>query len=524
MSVNAITSTGITIQQYSDLITYYTAQYQTIYGAGVNLDQNSPDGQMMNIQIQTVLDLLDFAVQVFNSFDPDLAYGVVLDLRVAINGLIRKGGTYTVTPIAITVSQALTLQGLDLYPSSPYTVQDNAGNNWQLLTTQSVPGAGTYSYQFQAANIGAVLSLPNTITIPVSIVLGVTSINNPTSYTTLGLNQETDAVLKIRRQQSVALPSQGFNPSLEAALENINGVVSALVHENDGGSTDIYGVPGHTIWPIVDGMPTIPVETPWSAVTTYSYGNLASSAGVDYKSIQNNNTGNAVSDTAYWSVYNPIAEAIYTKRSGGSGMYGSQSYNYVQSDGTTLVVRWDFVEAENVFVKFTLTSIDGVNPPNESAILTNLPLIFVPGVFKEININTLATYIQQIDPNALVTNAGFSATAGGSYTPTFTPSNINMQLVISEANIIALPIVLNSPTSITTVVMGTVTVNVSVAPLGTIQFTPIGGYPTYTWAVTAGTGSINGSGLFTAPAGAETDTVQVTDSLGNMAVATVTVT
>jgi hypothetical protein len=46
-------------------------------------------------------------------FDPDNAVGVVLDQRVAINGIQRQAGTYTVTPITVVTSQSVNLYGLD---------------------------------------------------------------------------------------------------------------------------------------------------------------------------------------------------------------------------------------------------------------------------------------------------------------------------------------------------------------------------------------------------------------------------
>ena len=51
--------------------------------------------------------------------DPDQAQGRVLDQRIAINGLERKGGTYTVTPVNITVDREVSLVGLDGRKAGP---------------------------------------------------------------------------------------------------------------------------------------------------------------------------------------------------------------------------------------------------------------------------------------------------------------------------------------------------------------------------------------------------------------------
>jgi uncharacterized phage protein gp47/JayE len=359
---NALTAAGLTTSTRAELIAFYTAAFQQIYGSDITLTSDTPDGQMMNIFVQSVLDVEDLLMQVYNMFDPDNAIGVVLDQRVAINGIQRQAGTYTVTPVTIVNSASVNLYGLDQTVKPPYTVADNAGNRWVLQTTQLGLAAGTHSFNFQAAQIGAQLTIPNTINVPVTVVLGVTSINNPTTYLTLGINEESDANLKLRRQKSVSLSSQGYLAGLLAALENINGVTSAFVYENLTNVTNGDGVPGHSIWVIVAG------------------------------------TGSA----------SDIADAIYTKRNAGCGMFGSTSFTVIQVDGSPFTLYWDIVAGQNLFMQFQVTPIDGVTPPNIAAIRSGLATNFNPGVYQEVNINELATLVQSYDPNTLVTNAGFS--------------------------------------------------------------------------------------------------------------------
>lgn len=463
---NAITATGLTTATREELIAFYTLAFQTIYGPDINLDPDTPDGQSMNILVQANLDVEDLIMQVFNQFDPDNAIGVVLDQRVAINGIQRQAGTHSITNITIVVSQALNLFGLDQDAQPPFTVADNAGNNWVLQATQSIGAPGTYVFSFQAENPGAVLTIPNTITVPVTVVLGVTSINNPTAATSIGINEESDAALKIRRQKSVSLSSQGYLAGLLAALENINGLTFAAVYENNTNATDGDGVPGHSIWVIVAGT--------------------ASNAD--------------------------IANAIYQKRNAGCGMFGSVSYTITQLDGSSFIVLWDIVIPQNLFIKFTATSLDGINPPNVALIRSGLVTSFVPGVFEKVNVNDLACRVQEIDPNTLVTNAGFSLLATGPFTTTLTPSAKNRQFVVSSPNIIIIPMIM-TPSSAT------------VATLGTKQFTGLGGFGAISYAMFANPtgGSVNGSGLYTAGAVPGTDIVRASDTQGNFVDATVTV-
>lgn len=456
---NSLGPDGLVTNTQQELVDFYTTAFRLIYGPDINLSSDTPDGQLMMIFIQSVLDLQDLLTQVYNQFDPDLAIGKVLDQRVAINGIQRQAGTFTTTNVTVVTSQAITLYGTDQNTYPGYVVADNAGNNWELLESINLPIAGSNVLAFQSVVPGAVLTVPNTITVPITIVLGVVSVNNPTTYTTLGINEESDFDLKIRRQKSVSLSSQGYLQGLLAALENISGVSAAIVYENVTGSTDADGIPSHSIWVIVSG------------------------------------TGAAAQ----------IANAIYTKRNAGCGMKGAQEFSILQVDGSMFVVKWDNVEAEDLYIKFTATSLDGVNPPNIAAIRSGLVTSFVPGVYEQVNINALAAAVQAIDANTLVTSAGFSTASGGSYTNTLTPSTKNKQFAVEEANIIILPIIVN-PTS------GTATVGVE------IEFSALGGFGAYTWTVHTNVsgGSINSStGVYTAGATPGTDVIRATDAASN---------
>lgn len=549
---NSLTSAGLTTATQVELVASLTASYQAIYGSTINLASNSPDGQMMMIYIQSILDVTSLLTQVYNSFDPDNAVGNVLDQRVAINGIQRQSGTYTVTNITIVMSQSVNLYGLDQAAQYVFTVSDNAGNLWQLQTTR-LGVSGTQVYAFQSSIPGAVLAVPNTITTPVTIILGVSSVNNPTTYATLGINAETDAALKIRRLQSVSLSSQGYVSGLLAALQNINGVTSAFIYENITSATNSDGVPGHSIWVIVAG------------------------------------SGSSAS----------IANAIYTKRNAGCGMFGSTSYTVTQIDGSAFNILWDSVFSQNLFISFTASSVNGTTVQNVASVRSGLPTSFVPGVYSEVNINSLATAAQGIDSNMLVTNAGFSTgfvqtivlsavAASGSFVinyngsasasinwndsiatiqtkvqaisglsaatltgsiasksivitlnvssalaliyvssntipgvtfsynlgnaNTMFPTAKKNQFVVSSANIVITPMIL-SPAS------------ASVTHLLTQQFFVYGGYGSMTWSMQSNPsgGSVNSSGLYTAGSAGFTDVVTVVDNLGNIATASVTV-
>jgi hypothetical protein len=253
--------------------------------------------------------------------DPDQAIGTTLDMRVAFNCIKRQQGTYSTTDESIVTTGAVSLVGLDgasplAPPANLYIVADAAGNQWCLVNSFDIGSAGTTILTFQSTTIGAIVTTANTLTVPVTVVAGVTSVNNPASQLSVGIAAETDAALKIRRRQSTSINATGFATAMTAALLNTPGVTYAQVYENETSSTGIPengAVPGHSVWVVVGGT---------------------------------------ASDLA-------IATAIYSKRSAGCNTFGAQSYSLPRVNGPNFTVNWDDVTAEALFVKFVCDAVSG---------------------------------------------------------------------------------------------------------------------------------------------------------------------
>lgn len=391
--ISIIDQDGIRIQTIADIldnILYGTPSYlgmYQIYGPTINVSPNSPDGQMVNIVAQAKLDVLELARQIYTSFDPDEAIGVQLDARCAINGVIRKAGSYTIQQVEVTVDRSVTLVGLDQQPiSGAFVVNDTAGNRYSPLTTQNIVSAGTYTVVFRALVLGNIESAPNSITTISTIQAGVTAVNNPSGPTSVGLIEETDAALRIRRQNSVSLPSQGFLQGLTGALLNIDDVLQAKVYENNTASTDPNGIPPHSIWVIVLGG----------------------------------------SNEA-------IASAIYIKRNAGCGMFGSVVVPINQVDGTVFNVKFSRPVSETLWIKFDISAISGSIDVDyiRAQILTN----FSYGIGQIADTTSIVAFIKSIAPNASVSAEGVSSD-NVDYYPQIAPSTIDRQFIASADKII----------------------------------------------------------------------------------------
>ena len=99
-------------------------------GEALNLNSNTPDGQLIELSAYAGTVHRELITEVYNSCDPDKCVGAVQDNRYMINYLTRKQGSFTLQNITIITNKTVELQGLDAQyneeEASAYTVSDFA--------------------------------------------------------------------------------------------------------------------------------------------------------------------------------------------------------------------------------------------------------------------------------------------------------------------------------------------------------------------------------------------------------------
>lgn len=390
MANNFIDDTGLNIEPLNELVTRLENSFKDIYGSDINVDANSPDGQMINIFAQAIEDVKEVIKDVYNSFAISTATGRSLDTRVALNGLARAGATNTITPVSVTVDQNVTLQGLDSAGGNPFTVQDDTENNFQLQDEITLT-PGTYSLNFQAEVDGLIEVTLNTIQTIVTLQAGVVSVDNPDSPIVVGVDEETDQQLRARQQRSVALPSQGYLDGLDGALLAVKDVFDSKVYENDTPVTDVNGIPPHSIWAVVDG-----------------------------------------------GEEQDIGDTIRLKKTAGCGTKGDVVVEYTENNGLISAIRFDRPEYENLFIQMVLTSKDDNYIPDPVVVAQ---YIFDNKMFKigdPADISELTCIVKEFNDNIVVQDAGLGIDAYGTdefiYPPTldgrFLLNVANMDLTV----------------------------------------------------------------------------------------------
>lgn len=393
---NYIDETGLVLESLADIVTSLETSFKEIYGEDINVDANSPDGQMINIFAQAKIDMLDVISQVYNSFSPTSAIGSTLDQRCAINGVIRKAATRTTVQITITTDRAVALPGLDTVGQIPFTVSDGAGNKFNLVQAVTTE-IGPNSLLFSAEEAGTIEVIENTIINIETITLGVLTANNPAGAIIQGSNEETDAQLRFRRAQSVSNPSFGYLDGLTSALLAVEDVLYALVFENNTSTIDANGIPPHSIWPIIDGGDE-----------------------------------------------DAIADVINKKRNAGCGMYygtgptgptgSAKSVTITQVNGVPIDILFSRPTYYDLHIELTITSKSLSHSIDSDFIKNSIYESIVYGVNEMADYSQISAHVKGIDPLAVIT----SGAVGGSSSPTdsfIAPPSIDGRWIISVSNI-----------------------------------------------------------------------------------------
>lgn len=311
---NEINENGIVIDDLQTIINDLTTAFKNIYGQDINLEQSTPDGQMINIFAQAKIDTLNLAVQLYNIFNSETVIGRAQDNLYKLVGLYRKSSQFSFVQVNVTTTEPVSLQGLDddieNINGVGYMVSDTNGNNFILSNSVDIAEAGTHLLEFRAQNVGAVQVLPNTIKNMVTVIRGVQSVNNPGIQYLTGNDEETDAEFRIRFNKSRSISGKGFGDSLLAALLNINLVSDAQVYQNRTNVVDSDGTPGHTVWVIVEG-------------------------GSD----------------------EDVARAIYANVTDGAGMRGEVTVPIQKANGLYETIYFDRADSEPLHIKATLKNL-----------------------------------------------------------------------------------------------------------------------------------------------------------------------
>lgn len=239
-----VTASGISAPDYQTILSTVTDYFQQIYGADAYLEPDSKDGQMVALVALAVHDANNTAIQVYSSFSPSSGMTDALTRNVKINGITRKPATNSTVDLTLTGTAGTTITN--------GSVKDANNITWNLPASVTIGVGGSATVTATCANSGAVAAVAGSVTKINTPTRGWTAVSNANAAT-VGSPAESDAQLRIRQSQSVAIPALTPFEAVDGAIANVAGVTRHKLYENDSGSTDSNGIPAHCIAAIVDG-------------------------------------------------------------------------------------------------------------------------------------------------------------------------------------------------------------------------------------------------------------------------------
>ncbi|MFB5718032.1 baseplate J/gp47 family protein [Klebsiella pneumoniae] len=239
-----VTAEGISAPDYQTVLDTITGYFQQIYGSDAYLEPDSKDGQMVALVALAIHDANNTAISVYRSFSPATALGDALTSNVKINGITRRAATNSTVDLLLTGTVGTTITN--------GSVRDTNSVIWNLPATVVIGTDGTVVATATCANSGAVAAVAGSVNGINTPTRGWASVTNPLAAT-VGIAAETDAELRVRQSQSVALASLTPFAAVEGAIANVEGVTRHKLFENDTETTDANGLPAHSISAIVEG-------------------------------------------------------------------------------------------------------------------------------------------------------------------------------------------------------------------------------------------------------------------------------
>jgi uncharacterized phage protein gp47/JayE len=299
---------GFLIPTLEDLKGLMEADYQAAFGAGVNLEPESNNGQQIGIFCERLAEAWEALLDTYSATDPDQATGTSQDAVMALSGAVRAGaqkstglvaavgtvGTVLSTGRVFSVvgtlarfdtSAPATLATLPAWASlHTYAVNAmvQAGGNAYLCTSPGTSASsggptgtgttiadGTVVWRFlNAGTAGALVPVVAEVAGPTpanawslttieTAVAGLSYVGNPQDATP-GTNVESDAAARMRRENELQTSGNARLEAIRTAIFKADStVVSATVFENDDPvNTNADGMPPNSVEAVVRGGTT----------------------------------------------------------------------------------------------------------------------------------------------------------------------------------------------------------------------------------------------------------------------------
>ena len=272
-------------------------------------------GQLITITGSKIHEAWEQLENIYQNTFPDTAEGVPLGYIAAITGTTRRAATKS------TVLATLTLEDNTTVPVGSAASVDG-DPNMRYVTKTSVSNSsgstGTFDVTMEAVEAGSAYFVnAGTLTVIEDVVVGWTAVTNAEDSTP-GLDLETDAQLRDRREQELAFAGSCTLDAIRADVLSLDSIQTCLVFENPTGFVDALGLPAYSIEVLVSLLDSLDL-------------------------------------TQQTLLKADLAQRIFDSKPAGINTYGGQSGTALDSSGNSHTVYFSEPTSVNVYISLTLT-------------------------------------------------------------------------------------------------------------------------------------------------------------------------
>jgi len=246
MSSFGVTDTGFNPKLIGDILDDVETQQRADWGADINLGGEGAIGQNNATFAAALAEAWEVLNAVYRSIYPDSASAEALDNVCAITGVTRLPATKTLATLECTGTVGTTLA------IGRVISVDVTGERFVSIEAATIAGGGTVDVAFEAENYGpVVLNTGQSLTIETPVAGWSSAVANADAEQ--GDDLETDAALRLRRADLLAVQGTATIEAIRADILQIDDVVACYVFENATNVTDSRNLPPKSIEVLVQG-------------------------------------------------------------------------------------------------------------------------------------------------------------------------------------------------------------------------------------------------------------------------------
>lgn len=241
-----ISENGIQIDDLYTIQNRLVSAFKSIYGDDVNLDSDTPDGQLLGLFSQELANVHQAVSFIVQMLDPYQATGQWLEQRAMYAGITRITASYSyIDDVIITGTPKTKI------PTNSIFI-DRSKNKWVSTEEVTLNSNGSARTKFRSLELGNYIINSLEEFTPSTIIVGIERVTaNSNSYG--GVDEETDEQLLNRFMLSHSINNFDDRQGMQSTLLNIIGVSKCIVYENFTNNTDEKGVPAHSLNAVILG-------------------------------------------------------------------------------------------------------------------------------------------------------------------------------------------------------------------------------------------------------------------------------